>query len=221
MKLLAADPELEDNFATNVNVLVQDVPEGDVGEGLRRPEQVQGSPRRSISRARSRARRSTTRPATRPSRATARTSLRAARRRRSRSSSTTSSTAPTPTSSPTRPCPRPRTATRTTSRRRPPRSASSSGDELDLDRALEGARLLGAREQLATACSALVAVVLRERFTYMPTKRSVSSGSRPRPNFIAYSSACGRCSSPASIDSASTSESSLERVRRRCRGARR
>jgi len=28
MKLLAADPELEDNFATNVNVLVQDVPEG-------------------------------------------------------------------------------------------------------------------------------------------------------------------------------------------------
>lgn len=28
MKLLAADPELEDNFATNVNVLVQEVPEG-------------------------------------------------------------------------------------------------------------------------------------------------------------------------------------------------
>ncbi len=28
MKLLAADPELEGNFATNVNVLVQDVPEG-------------------------------------------------------------------------------------------------------------------------------------------------------------------------------------------------
>lgn len=28
MKLLAADPELENNFATNVNVLIQDVPEG-------------------------------------------------------------------------------------------------------------------------------------------------------------------------------------------------
>ena len=28
MKLLAADPELEDNFATNVNVLIQEVPEG-------------------------------------------------------------------------------------------------------------------------------------------------------------------------------------------------
>ena len=28
MKLLAADPQLEDTFATNVNVLIQDVPEG-------------------------------------------------------------------------------------------------------------------------------------------------------------------------------------------------
>ena len=42
----------------------------------------------------------------------------------------------------------------------------------------------------------------------MPTKRSASSSSRPRPNWSAYSSARSRLSRPARIDSASTSESS-------------
>src|SRR4029450_4574078 len=42
----------------------------------------------------------------------------------------------------------------------------------------------------------------------MPTKRSVSPSSRPRPNCIAYFIASSRLSSPARIDSRSTSERS-------------
>ena len=42
----------------------------------------------------------------------------------------------------------------------------------------------------------------------MPTKRSASSSSRPRPNCDAYSSARSRLSSPARIESASTADSS-------------
>ena len=42
----------------------------------------------------------------------------------------------------------------------------------------------------------------------MPTKRSASSSSSPRPHWSAYSSARSRLSSPARIDSARTAESS-------------
>ena len=82
-------------------------------------------------------------------------------------------------------------------------------DELDLDGVVVGAEALGAAHQLAhrlrgprrrSRTSA--------RSTYMPTKRSASSVSSPRPNWSAYSIASSRLSSPAWIESRSTSESS-------------
>ena len=81
-------------------------------------------------------------------------------------------------------------------------------DELDANRLVVRPQRLGPLEQLAHGLATFVAVVAGELVTYSPTKRSASSVSRPRPYWSACSIASSRLSSPAWIESRSTSESS-------------